>query len=331
MGVGFYVTGGKQRPPDRQYLDWDSYEKGVILHVDIESRKVNVAVEYISPEEVVAPEVERATMFKAGCVVGDKIYVCTSTEVLVYSVPDFQQVCYITHPWFNDLHHVTPAIDGNLVVVNTGLDMVMLMSPEGECLKAWSVNDDSLWERFSPETDWRRVATTKPHKSHPNFAYCLDGELWVTRCHEKDACCVSNHEKRMEVAVQYIHDGVVDGNRVYFTTVDGRIAIVDAVTRSMVEIIDLNGLDGEDKPLGWCRGIRPLDESTVIVGFSRVRRTKFREKLAWLKHVAGVNNRGVFSPARIALYDIKKKRLLHEIALEDHGIDALFSILPDGT
>lgn len=331
MIAGFYVTGGKQRPPDRQYSDWDSYEKGVILHVDIECSKVKVAAEYVSPEEVVAPEVDRATMFKAGCIVGDRIYVCTSTEVLVYSVPDFQRVGYVTHPWFNDLHHVIPAGDGNLVAVNTGLDMVMLVSPEGECLNAWSVNSDPLWERFSPDTDWRRVATTKPHKSHPNFAYYLDGELWVTRCHEKDACRVTDHTNRMEIAVQYVHDGVVKDDRVYFTTVDGRIAIFDAITRSMVELIDLNGLDGKNTPLGWCRGIRPLDDSTVIVGFSRVRRTKFREKLAWLKHFAGVNNGGVFAPGRIALYDIKKKKLLREIALEDYGIDALFSILPDGT
>jgi hypothetical protein len=88
--------------------------------------------------------------------------------------------------------------------------------------------------------------------------------------------------------VQRPHDGLVCGDRIYFTTVDGRIVIANRHSLSIDQIIDLNEIHrvrhNQDVLLGWCRGVLPLDERRLWVGFTRVRKTKFMENLLWIKH-----------------------------------------------
>jgi hypothetical protein len=319
-----YVLGARQR---RLFLkaeeEWNLYESALILRLDTQDRNAKICVEYKSPPEACANE-HSSNVFKAGTVIGDTLYACTSTEVLIFKLPSFDRIGYVSLPLFNDLHHVSPSSDGNLLVVSTGLDMVLKISLAGEVLDYWSVLDQDPWSRFSRTTDYRKVESTKPHQSHPNFVFELDGEIWVTRFRQRDAITLGGSRRRIDIAVQTPHDGLVIGNRIYFTTVDGRIVIANRDTLKVNDIIDLKTINGGNELLGWCRGLLPQDEEKIWVGFTRVRKTNFTENVLWVKNILrdGV---GV-KPTHIALYDLANNMCLQEFDLERYGMNIVFSI-----
>jgi len=318
-----YLLGGRQRKrllksEEEQRL----YDTALILEVDAESGTTRVCMEYQSPAEVRA-SAESSVLFKAGALVENKLYTCTSAEVLIFQVPDFTRIGYVSLPCFNDLHHVTPSRDGNLVVANTGLDMVVKFTPQGRVLAEWNVLGEDPWARFSRDRDYRKVESTKPHASHPNFVFELNGDVWVTRFEQRDAACLTVPAKKIDIAVQRPHDGVVFGERVFFTTVDGHAVVANASSLEVERIVDLSNLS-EDRGvlLGWCRGILPLDEQKIWVGFTRVRKTQFQENVLWIKH----RFREREKPTHIALYDLAKKCCLRELDLEPYGMNVVFGI-----
>jgi len=323
-----YVLGGRQRKSlfkneEEQRL----YEAAIILLLDTSAGTARVVFEYKTPPAARASD-ESSHSFKSASLIGNTLYTCTSTEILIFEVPAFKRTGYISLPCFNDLHHVTPTPEGNLLVTNTGLDMVLLLTPDGRVLAEWDVLGSEPWSRFSRSVDYRRVDSTKPHLSHPNGVFQLGEEVWVTRLTQKDAICLTSPGKRINIEVQRPHDGLVRGDRIYFTTVDGRVVIADRHSLAIDEIIDLNEIHRTqhqpDVLLGWCRGILPIDERRVWVGFTRVRKTKFTENVLWIKHAFKEKE----SHTHIALYDIEQKVCLREIPVEDFGMNVIFGIYP---
>ena len=321
----FYVSGGRLRSTVfRKLEEWQSCDQAALIELDPGKNQSRPCVEYVSPPEV-CPDALPAILFKSATLLGDTLYTCTSTEVLVYELPSFRLKHYISLPCFNDLHHVYPTQRGTLLVVVTGLDMVVEITPAGSMVQEWNVLGEDPWARFSRQTDYRKVPTTKPHRSHPNHAFELDQEVWVTRLQQRDAICLSNPGPRIDIAVQRPHDGYVSGDRIYFTTVDGHVVIANRKTLKVEETIDLNQVNGQSgQVLGWCRGVLPLDERWLWVGFTRVRPTKFVENVAWIKN--GQSRR--HKPSHVALYDLQRKKCEQEIELEPHGIGVVFSLLP---
>jgi hypothetical protein len=321
-----YVLGARQKKLLLQKEEeWNLYQAALILELDTETGQVKTCVEYKTPES--ARSTDKAShVFKAGTLCGHTLYACTSTEVLIFRLPEFEQIGYVSLPSFNDVHHVTPASDGNLLAVSTGLDMVVKFTPQGEVLAEWPVLDEVLWSRFSRAVDYRKVASTKPHKSHPNFVFQLGSEVWATRFTQRDAICLTSPGKRIEIDVQRPHDGLVRGERIYFTTVDGQVAIANRHTLQVDQIIDLKPIDGQQSLLGWCRGLLPVDEHNIWVAFTRVRKTNLQENILWVKSVLhdGMGEK----PTHISLYDLSKKRSLAEFDMEPHGLNIIFSILP---
>jgi len=323
-GENLYVLGARQRKAMvHREEEWRLYESALILEVDPETGSAEPRVEYKTPPEARAAE-NSSNIFKSGTLLGSLLYTCTSTEVLVFELPEFQIVNYISLPCFNDLHHVVPDADGNLIVTTTGLDMVVKVSPEGKVLEEWNVLGEDPWARFSRHTDYRKVDSTKPHRSHPNFTFQIDGETWVTRLNQRDAICLNDHKRRIAIATEPPHDGLVRGDHIYFTTVDGTVVIVDGRTLCAKETIDLKAIDGRKSLLGWCRGLLPLDDRTVWVGFTRVRKTNLRENVLWVRNIfrEGMTEK----PTHLALYDIVEKKCLREFDLEAQGMNVVFSV-----
>ena len=318
-----YVVGGQQRETILKTIpEWHSCRKAVIIHINTEDKRCTTALEYLSPAEAF-PGGTASISFKAGTLQDNKLYLCTSTELVTYTLPDFAVSEYVSLPCFNDLHHVSPTPAGNRLVANTGLDMVVELTPSGEILREWNVLGEDPWQRFSRSVDYRKVLTTKPHKSHPNFVFQLGDDVWVTRLMQKDAICLTQPGKRIDIGIERIHDGHLYKDWIYFTSVDGHVVIANQRTLKVEEIIDLNTI--EPRPagvLGWCRGLMIVDDSKVWVGFTRIRPTKFRENVMWLKH----GMRDVDKASHIALYDITRKSLVDEVELQSHGLDVVFSI-----
>lgn len=320
-----YVVGGRQRKllfknEDEAHL----YEAALILQIDPADGSARTCVEYQSPPEARAGETS-SVLFKSGTLCGNKLYVCTSTEVLVFEIPSFKRMNYISLPCFNDLHHVTPSQDGNLLVANTGLEMVVKFDATGNLLAQWDVLGDAPWARFSSDTDYRQIASTKPHRSHPNFVFELGTEVWVTRFMQRDAVCLTSPGRRIDISLEAPHDGVTCGDNICFTTVDGKIVIVGRDDLRIKTVVNLDKIDNEGKALlGWCRSLLPVDDRLMWVGFTRVRKTAFKENLLWVKH----RFRETENPTHLALYDLVAGKRLREIDLEQYGMNVVFGIYP---
>ena len=323
--TSLYLLGGRQRSDAALLREWHAFEAAVIVQVDLESRSVVRTLEYQSPSES-CPGERPSFVFKAGTLRGDRLFTCTQTEVLIYQLPDLELLSRVSLPCFNDLHHVRPTARGTLLVAVTGLDMVVEISPEGTILREWSVLGGDPWKRFSRNTDYRRVPTTKPHASHPNFVFELEGEVWVTRFEQRDAVSLTGERQHMEIGVERPHDGVLSGEWIYFTTVDGHVVRVGTDHRRFRESIELSARDGRQRALGWCRGIRPISRGETLVGFSRIRPTRFRANLRWLRQQVRSMGRPESLPTRIASYDLTSRTLLWELPTEEAGLDAIFSI-----
>jgi hypothetical protein len=319
-----YVLGARQRKLLlKKEEEWNLYEAALILELDTESKAVRTCVEYTSPLAARAHE-RSSCVFKSGTLFGNTLYACTSTEVMIFRIPSFETINYISLPCFNDLHHITPTSDGALAAAVTGLDMVVKFDLRGRVLAEWSVLKEAAWSRFSKTTDYRKVESTKPHKSHPNFVFELEGDLWVTRFRQRDALCLTDSGRHIEFTTERPHDGLLFGEKIYFTSVDGTLIIVDRHTLEVEKIIDLKQIDGRKSLLGWCRGLLPLDDSKVWVGFTQIRKTQFQENILWVKNV--FREGMAEQPSHIALYDIDNRRCLDEFNLEAHGMNILFSI-----
>jgi hypothetical protein len=319
-----YVTGGQQRelrPLLVDSNDWYEYQKGLILEVVPETGEVLRRVEYVSPPAACAAD-NPQIVFKSGTLERDQLYLCTQTEVLIYQLPGFTQAGYISLPCFNDLHHVRPTPAGTLLVANSGLDMVLELTPSGELLREWSALGEDPWARFARELDYRKGANTKPHRAHPNFVFTLGDEIWATRFQQKDAICLTNSTRRIPIEIERPHDGVLHAGRLFFTTVNGRLVIVNPSSLAIEEIVDLTLMHEPDTLLGWCRGVW-LDGDKAWVGFSHIRPTRLRENIAWVAR----GFRRVL-PTRIACYDLARRRCVAAIDLQSHGLNAVFSIFP---
>jgi hypothetical protein len=319
-----YVAGGQQRTLRGMTADMDSwyeYQKGLILELDAPSGDARTVLEYVSPAEA-CPDDEPAILFKSGTLVGNELFIVTQTEVMIYNVPSFERTAYVSLPMFNDVHHVRPTPNGTLLVANTGLDTVVEITRAGEVVKVTNVLGQDQWGegRFSPNVDYRKVKTTKPHLAHPNHVFYIGDEPWAARFQQKDAVSLVDPARRIDIGLERIHDGLVAGDRVYFTTVDGKVAIADTNTLEVVRVMDLTEAHPDDMLLGWARGIL-VDGDRLWVGFSRIRPTKFRENVGWvlrgLKRDFGTH---------VGCYDLASGKSLGQFALEQAGLSAVFGI-----
>ena len=327
----YYVVGGRQKAGTDALSkeEWHHYGAGLIVSVDTATGSIEPVLEYVSPPEACAAGDDPSIVFKTATLKDGRFYVPTQTELLIYDVPSFERVGYVSLPAFNDVHHVTPNPNGaeTLFVANTGLDMVMEMKRDGAVVREWSTAGEPLWSRFSRDVDYRKVVSTKPHKSHPNHVCFIDGEAWVSRCDQKDLFCLTSERAPVPIADRWIHDGLVRGNDVFFTAVNGQVITLDRPSMTVRRTTDLNRIAGRgpESPLGWCRGIEVIDPDRVVVGFSRLRPTKWKEKVNWVKHKLGGSGVGL-APTRIAGFDLAAEKLLWEIDLEPVGMNVIFSI-----
>ncbi len=318
-----YIAGGRQRKLrglTEGNQDWNGFDRAVIIQLDPLTGSWRERMGYVSPPDVI-PENDPAITYQAGFIQGHELYLCTQTEVMIYRLPDFEPVCYLTNHLFNDLHHARPSPGGNILVANAGLEMVLELDRDGEILQTWQVLGEDPWSVIDRSKDYRRIST-KPHRAHPNYLFCIDDEIWATRFHQGDALCVNNPSKTIPLSRERIHDGIVHKGFVYFTTVSGRILIANPRTLKLEATIDLSEMHEPDTLLGWCRGLLIQDEK-LWVGFSRIRPTKFRENVSWV--MRGFKQA---MPTHIACYDLARRRCLQEIDVELMGLGAIYSIFP---
>jgi len=318
------LTGGVEKPQKND--EWSGFEKAIALELDLKSGTCKQVIEYFSPETNRPPQPECSVLFKSGDIQGNEFVVTTQTEVLVYSLPDYQLLKCYSLKEFNDVHHAKKINNGNLLVCVTGLDVVIEVTESGDIVEYSSAINEDTWKRFDKGADYRKVLTTKPHFAHPNFCFDYQNEKFVTRFKQKDAISLSS-DKRFDIAVGGPHDGFVLGNEVYFTTVNGFIVGFNLITAEQVLIEDLNRFEKNIKRnLGWCRSLLMLNKDEAIVGFSRIRASRFSDYLGWVKEKTGVGTANAI-PTRIVKYNFKTQKIEWAVNLEIYNMNAIFSIL----
>ncbi|GGF65614.1 GNAT family N-acetyltransferase [Alteromonas lipolytica] len=299
------ITGGVLNPASKP-----QYNNALAVKLDVDSsgplRELN-RLTYQPGTATQAPDTN--ITFKSGHISGNTLWLTTETEILEVGVDSMTvKNCY-SDKCFNDLHHVIEH-NNSLFIADTGLDCVMQMSLKSKQLTPLPVVVNACTRQNLPE-DLRAVPSTKPHLAHPNYCFTLGDEVWVTRCDYMDAVCVNNPQRRIFIGDGLVHDGVVKGKYIYFTTVNGRIKVFDKKTLQLCTDIDLAIVAPHWK--GWFRGITPITSEQVLIAMSKPRASK--------RQLSGSQE------STLLLVDIFSNEVLQHWNLGDLGFDAVFSVL----
>lgn len=331
-----YLTGGMSNGRVKGMTEKSepfAFNAGLILELDTRTRILRRVMTYISPGER-CPDVNPSILFKSASRHGGELELCTTTEIMRCNIGEWKIYDTVSLPSFNDLHHVVRTPHGTRLAVVTGLDMVAEIDAQGGVIGEWGVLGDDIWKSFSKTIDYRKVHSTKPHKSHPNFVFFIGDEPFVTRFIQRDAISLKKPERRIEIGFEGVHDGYVANNQIYFTTVDGHIVIANCDSLRIVDVINLQQIIGEERLLGWCRGFKVLKDGSFLVGFTRLRKTKHMENIAWAKRKIKKITGGLLGvadaadrPTRISKIDPVHRKLIWDVNVESYGMHAVFSIV----
>lgn len=276
------------------------------------------------------PETDPNLEFTVGDIDGDKLWLTTDTEVRLYQYPSMELIKTYSHPCFHNIHSV--AVHGDeLYVTSTGLDMVVVLNKiDGSVIRYHNVDGKPTWHRFSQNIDYRKLHTTRPHDSHPNYVFWVNNEPWATRCTQEDAVMLSDTTKRIDISGSKrpisVHDGIVNGDNVYFTTVDGNVVVANTGTLKVIKTIPITAMKGFGGLRGWCRGLY-ISDDILYIGFSRLRRTRRLEKLAWVSRLLSSGDT-IADPSVLAI-NLKHNKIIADYRIPAGTIDAIYSILPE--
>ena len=318
------VSGGSY--PDNWKTIQDKYQENFIRFdtanlsiIDWDNEKVIDTITYISPDIQRNPSM----MFKVCDLTPDSIITVTNSEIVEFDRKTHKVIKTVSDVSFNDLHAVKK-INGFYYLVNTGLEILQVINENGLIVEEINMATTSTWDKFSRAADYRKIGSTKPHEMHINNVFNVEDDIFVTRLSLKHAININNERDIFDIEVGLPHDGVVYNQKVYFTTTNGHIIIFDAYTRKKISVIDVNQLLSQDgyKPDGWCRGILPLSEDKILVGYTKLRHTKFKEFLSWTKNLGSVP-----APTRIIEIDVSTNSITKEMIFPGDKGFAIFSIL----
>lgn len=329
MGTKLLITSGKLRENGFELGEGKYYGCASLLCLDTASSTVEQLLAVREGNENF-PEIHPNLEFTVGDVEGDKLWLATDTEIRLYQYSSLVLLKTFSHPCFHNIHSV--AVRGDeLYVTSTGLDMVVVLNKhDGSIVKYLNAEGKPPWHRFSPDTDYRKLHSTRPHDAHPNYVFWIANEPWVTRCTQEDAVMLADTNKKIDISGARkpisVHDGIVSGERVFFTTVDGAIVIADTKTRQIIETIEIARMEGYGGLRGWCRGLYIVGD-IAYVGFSRLRETRRREKVEWVKSLLQ-KGRAVTECSVLAI-DLGQLKILADYRMPAGMIDAIYSILPE--
>lgn len=251
-------------------------EAGIIRLVDWDTQKTISESEYRSDLSCFMEGREKPRGMTPRCKLnggtfhGELFYTCTYNEILVYTFNQgFELVRTISRPTFADLHHVY-CNGERLWVVCTGLDIVEELDLDGNLINQYQVADD-VTDRYDLTQDYRRVAETKPHTSHPSYINEVDGRFLVTLQRKRSVIDLHTGETVFDGFPGPIHDGSTHGEHLYYTSVNGHVIRTNPQFDA-VESFDTFALFGRRNP-GWCRGLCVTNNGHVLVGYTRSRQT----------------------------------------------------------
>ena len=323
------ITGGKLRENGFELGEGKYYGCAKLLKVNTTNGQIEELLSVSNGNENF-PDIHPNLEFTAGDIEGNNLWLSTDTEIRCYSYPGLELLKIYSHPCFHNIHSV--AVHGEkLFVTSTGLDMVVILDKKnGSIISYHNAEGKDTWHRFDSGFDYRKIHSTRPHDCHPNYVFWINGEPWITRCTQEDAVQLSNLNNRIDISgptkTISVHDGIVKGDHVYFTSVDGCIVIADINTNKVLETFNVTTLKGYGGLRGWCRGLF-ITNNIIYLGFSRLRKTRRIEKIQWVSHL--INKGKPIENCSVLAIDILKREIIADYHISDNMIDAIYSILPE--
>lgn len=329
MNRKLLITGGVLRPNGFELGEGKYYGCARLMRLDTTTGEIETLISIDTGNEN-TPAQHPNLEFTVGDVENGRLWLSMDTEVRCYAYPSLRLEQVYSHPAFHNIHSVVVHGD-QLYVTSTGLDMVVVLDKsDGRIVEYVNAEGKPTWHRFSPDTDYRKIHSTRPHDCHPNYVFWIDGEPWVTRCTQEDAVNLRDVRQRIDVSGKRrpisVHDGVTRAGKIYFTTVDGAVVIADAASRTVADVVDLSELSGFVGLRGWCRGLY-LEGDIAYVGFTRLRQTKRQEKLAWIRRLL---DRGhPVEECSVLAVDLAKRKILADYRIPLGMLDAIYGVLPE--
>ncbi len=324
MGRKLLVTGGLLRENGYELGDGKSNGEAVLMRLCLSSGNMDKVIS-MKKGNSNYPNVHPNLQFTVADIEGDNLWLATDTEIYLYDYGSLDLLEIFSHPCFHNIHSVTVRNE-YLYVTSTGLDNVVILNKyDGSIVEIINAQGKDPWHRFKRDFDYRKIHSTRPHDCHPNYVFFVNNVPWVTRCTQEDAVCLSDFSKTINISGNKtisVHDGVIKGKSVFFTSVDG--CIIEASTESMqvVDVLDLNKLKGFGGVRGWCRGLF-VDKDLFYVSFSRIRKTNSISKLRWL---IGSEKR-IHEFSSVLVIDRKNNEIVKVYDFLDGTIDTIYSIL----
>ena len=272
-----------------------------------------IAVPRHGPESV-AQELTNAAVGPDGC-----LWQAAHTAVLRIDPDTLEVVGHWSHPWFHNVHSVTPRPDGGLIVTATSTDRLLGLDAEGR------LDEIIPLAPANPRVgdgDLRGLDhdVFKPHQIHPNHATWADGSLWVTRFVTRD-CRTVDGTRAIPLPEAMPHDGRLRQGLLWFTQVTGRVVAVDPSTLQRRVELDLAAITRDRRMLGWCRGLDVVGDR-LFIGFTMLRRPRHREVLRLLWR----GLRGEKLPTRVVELDWPRSRLVREISLGNAAGGTIYAV-----
>lgn len=305
------------------------FSKAILLELCLKTGKQTPLLEYKTPKKQLPPDYTNIA-FLAMQKRDNELILTTRTEILFFSYPDLRLQRIVSEPCFNDNHHLYKKGD-ELYAVCTGLDMVAKYDlNKNKIVDKIPIVENGNFSKYDPSIDYRKVYSTKPHKSHPNYIFEIDGEIWVTRFEQGDCVNLYNPQQSITIAEGCrIHDGYFCkyNKMLYFTMVKGELIVYDWYKKSIAERINLNVLDGRsaDSYLSWCRGVYVVGD-VAYVGFTAIRKTSDAKNILGFADTTSAPHEHKGRLTRIAAYDLKKREKISEHILETSLIGGVFDI-----
>lgn len=318
------VVGGVLNERYQKGHPWTLYKSANVIELDLKTGAVEERYVLSEPPGYMK---DRGALspFKAASLDGEVMLLCTTTHIYEVSISDWACRREVTHRKMNDVHHVVNTGNNTLLVVSTGLDAILELDWNGNLVESWPLTQRASI-MLSDEIDYRNVECTKPHDMHPNYIFNFCGEWLVTRFNQADAIgFMSASDTKISIPDDVnIHDGLVSSGKIWFTSTNGNLYCYDGDIHASPRIIEVSKIYDDDRPKGWCRGVEILKDGRVLVGFSRLRETKFKDNL---RKVAGrfVQSKGEVHPARVVCVNAACGSIDKEYDLTGY-MDAIFSI-----
>lgn len=307
--------------------DFHAYT-GRVLKVSWNGRRLDYSIwcEHLPPTDLRV----LGKGFTGARLLADCLLITTFNAICRVGLHDGHSSIWIARADFNDLHDIDVRWVGSeidcLTVANTGSDCIDTVATDGRLLERLALSPrpgaitTSLRSAYfdGHENDQPFNRRRVPSSVHPNSVRWIDGQLWVSRFADR-AITVSDGLHRHWIPTDGCpHDLVVDSDRVWFTTTDGRLWTIRRgrvpVGPSLVwNVFESTGLTG------WCRGLALADQ-VILVGLTRVAR---RVVDRWC-------NRPPDSTAtRLLLLDRRSGVLLDRLDLDSLGLHPkIFQIHP---